>query len=108
VTTSEARPASEAPASADDPRVVRALEEYIAAMESGAPPPRDEFLKRHADVAAVLGDCLFGLEMVHHAGKARPAGDASSAPDADGAAGLEPLGDFQILREVGRGGMGVV
>jgi serine/threonine protein kinase len=108
VTTSEVRPASAGPASADDPRVVRALEEYIAAMESGAPPPRNEFLKRHAPVAAVLGDCLFGLEMVHHAGKARREGGPASSPGEDDSAGLGPLGDFQIVREIGRGGMGVV
>jgi serine/threonine protein kinase/lipopolysaccharide biosynthesis regulator YciM len=95
-------------ASADDPRVVRALEEYIAAMEAGSPPPRDEFLTRHADVAGVLADCLFGLEMVYHAGASRPDNGAAPETDGDGVADLEPLGDFQIVREVGRGGMGVV
>ena len=51
MTPSQARTVAPAPPSADDPRVVRALEEYIAAMEAGSPPPRDEFLARHADVA---------------------------------------------------------
>jgi serine/threonine protein kinase len=108
VTPSQARAVAPAPPSADDPRVVRALEEYIAAMEAGSPPPRDEFLARHADVAGVLADCLFGLEMVHHAGRTRPAGGPGPAANDDGVAELEPLGDFQIVREVGRGGMGVV
>jgi tetratricopeptide (TPR) repeat protein/serine/threonine protein kinase len=97
-----------APPSADDPRVVQALEEYIAAMEAGSPPPRDEFVARHADVAGVLADCLFGLEMVHHAGHSGPTGRPAPLHKGDGAAEMEPLGDFQIVREVGRGGMGVV
>jgi serine/threonine protein kinase len=108
MTSTAARAEAPAPPSADDPRVVQALEEYIAAMEAGSPPPRDEFLARHADIAAVLGDCLFGLEMVHHAGRTRPAGDPAPAANGDGLAEMEPLGDFQIVREVGRGGMGVV
>ncbi len=107
MTPPEVQSESPAAASADDPRVVRALEEYIAAMEAGSPPPRDEFLARHADVAAVLADCLFGLEMVCHAGTPR-SGGAAPAPDGNGATDLEPLGDFRIIREVGRGGMGVV
>jgi serine/threonine protein kinase/Flp pilus assembly protein TadD len=93
---------------ADDPRVVQALEEYIAAMEAGSPPLRDEFLARHADVAGVLADCLFGLEMVHQAGRGRPCSDPAPAAGGDGLAEMEPLGDFQMVREVGRGGMGVV
>jgi serine/threonine protein kinase/tetratricopeptide (TPR) repeat protein len=90
----------------DDPRVMRAVEEYLAALEAGRPPGRDEFLARHAAIAGRLGEYLDGLELLHRAGSA--AGRTPDSGAADGLAGAEPLGDFLLVREVGRGGMGVV
>jgi serine/threonine protein kinase/Flp pilus assembly protein TadD len=92
-------------ATRDDPRVLRAVEEYLAALEAGQPPPRAEFLARHADVADRLGEYLDGLDLVHRAASAvGPITDG----EADEVSRAEPLGDFRLLREVGRGGMGVV
>src|SRR5205823_11120930 len=68
-------------------------------------PARRAFLARHADIAGALSDCLDGLDLVHTAGP-RLRDSAPAAP-----AGAEPpaaLGDFRIVRELGRGGMGVV
>jgi serine/threonine protein kinase/Tfp pilus assembly protein PilF len=91
----------------EDPRVLRAVEEYLAALEAGRPPGRDAFLGRHAAIAARLGEYLDGLELLHRAGSAAGPAPAGAAA-ADGLAGAEPLGDFLLVREVGRGGMGVV
>ena len=105
------RAASAAPISAgsgpDDPRVLRAVEEYLAALETGQAPGRDEFLDRHAGIAARLGEYLDGLDLIHRAGSAAgPMTDDGTA--ADDLAGAEPLGDFLLVRVLGRGGMGVV
>jgi serine/threonine protein kinase len=89
----------------DDPPLLRAVEEYLAALEAGTPPPRAEFLARHADVADRLGEYLDGLELVHRAASA--AGPVTEGAG-DDLSRAEPLGDFLLLREVGRGGMGVV
>jgi len=63
----------------DDPRVLRAVEEYLAALEAGRAPGRDEFLGRHAAIAARLGDYLDGLELIHRAGPAAgPASDGGA------------------------------
>jgi tetratricopeptide (TPR) repeat protein len=89
----------------DDPRVVRATEEYAELLRAGQRPDRATFLARHADVADVLVACLDGLDFVHAAG-----GDLSG-PSADGTDLLQsgvPLGDYQLIRELGRGGMGIV
>jgi serine/threonine protein kinase len=95
----------------DDPRVIAALEEYAAALEAGAAPDREAFLARHAEVAEALAGCLTGLDFVHELGPGlRPEGPGE-APDAPAPAAVAPpgvLGDFRIVREVGRGGMGVV
>jgi tetratricopeptide (TPR) repeat protein len=83
------------------------MDEYLAALDAGRPPDRDEFLARHAAVAGALAKCLDGLEFIRAAAPRLHASAASSLPpppvDAEGR-----LGDFRILREVGRGGMGVV
>jgi serine/threonine protein kinase/tetratricopeptide (TPR) repeat protein len=97
--------------SLDDPRVVQAMEEYLKLLQAQERPDRKAFLARYPDVAGALAACLQGLDFVHAAGAdlSRPAGGADEGPAAGEAA--EPhgsLGDFQILREVGRGGMGIV
>jgi serine/threonine protein kinase/WD40 repeat protein/tetratricopeptide (TPR) repeat protein len=89
----------------DDPRVVQALEEYLAALEAGPRPDRQAFLARHGEIAAALGRALDGLEFIRTAAPQFP------GPGADEGAEVRPegpLGDFRIVREIGRGGMGVV
>ena len=36
----------------DDPRVVRAVQEYLAQAEAGGEPSRSEFVARYPDIAA--------------------------------------------------------
>jgi len=86
----------------DDPRVFQAVQEYLAALEAGRRPARDAFLAKHADIASALEQCLAGLDLVHTAGpKLRESAFTRSEQP-------ESLGDFRIVKELGRGGMGVV
>jgi serine/threonine protein kinase/WD40 repeat protein len=88
-----------------DPRVVRALEEYLAALEAGRPPDRADFVARHPDdLADELSECIAGLELMH---AAVPAVADDRTPRPGTLAGLL-LTDYRVLREIGRGGMGVV
>jgi WD40 repeat protein/serine/threonine protein kinase len=92
----------------DDPRLARALEEYQAALEAGTRLNRHELLARYPDIAEKLAECLEGLEFVHTV--APQLQEPALAPGTS-AAGVRPelsLGDYRIIREVGRGGMGVV
>jgi hypothetical protein len=98
----------------DDPRLVAAMREYLAAAEAGRPPARQEFLAQHAAIAAELSDCLDGLELVHAATR-KPLSTKAAPPVAPRPKqpvkldqSQQPLGDFRIGREIGRGGMGVV
>jgi len=92
--------------SLDDPKVVQAMEEYLAAIEAGHDPERRAFLARHADIAGILEECLDSLEFVHQASR-RLHGTGEPLAAVEGTPGT-PLGDFRIVRELGRGGMGVV
>jgi hypothetical protein len=96
----------------EDPQVGRALEEYLAAVETGHKPDRQEFLRRYPAIAETLAECIDGLEFINAAAPqiqqplaAQPT--VAYAGPGDVSAGT-PLGDFRILREIGRGGMGVV
>jgi WD40 repeat protein len=52
---------------ADDPRLNRAVEEYLAALQAGVPPDRQAFLAAHAEIAAALAECLDGLDFIQAA-----------------------------------------
>jgi serine/threonine protein kinase len=98
-------PGEPSPAS-DDRLVTRAVEEYLAALEAGRKPDRQEFLARYPRIAEALAECLDGLEFIQGAA---PRLQSSAADQPAVAIHPEgPLGDYRIVREVGRGGMGVV
>jgi serine/threonine protein kinase len=97
--------------STDNPEVVRAVREYLKGMEAGQKPNRREFLARYREVADAVAECLDALEFVHAVGPRLddPArGKAASPAQTAALDPATPLGDFRILREIGRGGMGVV
>jgi serine/threonine protein kinase/Flp pilus assembly protein TadD len=99
-----------APPAADS--TAGALEEYLAAAAAGAAPPREEFLARHPELAEDLDACLAALRLIGRAAQEPLStcggGDVLplAGPDSEPVSGV--LGDFRIVREVGRGGMGVV
>jgi serine/threonine protein kinase len=92
---------------ADDPRVLRATQEYLAELEAGRRPRRAEFVARYPEVADQLPPYLDALDMVHSAAPLLHSTGAGPTV-ADQPLPPEPLGDFVIVREIGRGGMGVV
>ncbi len=106
------------------------LDAYLAEVEAGNPVDPEEWIGRHPAIASRLRACLRGLHLVEAAAEAL---SVASAP-ADGVhirrdpatallpngsppidleshrADPEPLelGGFRVVREIGRGGMGVV
>jgi eukaryotic-like serine/threonine-protein kinase len=93
--------------SSEDQQVAAALEEYGHLLRFGTRPARDEFLARHRRIADVLAECLDGFEMVEGAiGHFAPPGGAGG-PAGEQSQTLT-LGEYRVIREIGRGGMGVV
>jgi serine/threonine protein kinase/Flp pilus assembly protein TadD len=101
-------PAKETPVRLEDSAVIQAVQEYLAALEAGRKPDRREFLDRYPGIADALAECLDALEFMQTAApQVQPAAD-SPQPSSEGLYAGTPLGDFRIIREIGRGGMGVV
>ena len=47
----------------DDPRILQASREYLAELEVGRRPDRQEVLARYPDLADALAECFDGIEL---------------------------------------------
>jgi serine/threonine protein kinase len=98
-----------APPSDDNPRLRQAVQEYLHQLEAGQRPDRQEFAARFPDLAEEMAPYLEALDMVHitvpHLSSSTA---ANPAPPGGETVPPEPIGDFLLVREIGRGGMGVV
>lgn len=102
---------------------------YLEAAEAGQTPDRRGLIDHHPELAQDLEDFFAGRDAVERVAgplrgfvgsglasaveevrrRARPEGPASlGLPPAGPGAPLGELGDFRLLREIGRGGMGIV
>ncbi len=75
--------------------LVRLLDSYFADLRQGDTPDRTALVAARPDLAPLLESCHATIDFIHRAERPDPA---------------QPpvLGDFRIVREIGRGGMGVV
>ncbi|MEP2076436.1 MAG: serine/threonine-protein kinase, partial [Rhodopirellula bahusiensis] len=90
----------------NDNGVVAAVKDYMRLLDSGKAPSIDAFLAEHAPIETELRPALEGLAMLHGVGAPSEPSATAVGPDAEFTA--KPIGDFQIVGELGRGGMGVV
>ena len=83
-------------------------EEFLERLRKGERPSLAEYKQRYPELAEDIDDVFPALAMMDEIDPS--AGDLSkSLPAADDVLpSLEQLGDYRIVREVGRGGMGVV
>ena len=81
------------------------LDEYLVELEKGEPVAVEDLVARHPDLAAPLQLYAESLRALYQA--SRQLGSRRSEPSRD-ACWNRQLGDYRLIREIGRGGMGVV
>jgi serine/threonine protein kinase/Tfp pilus assembly protein PilF len=87
------------------------IEEWQERLRRGERPDVEEYARKHPALAEEIRQLLPGLAALENLkGDAldRTIAPTAGMPVVEGGPVLERLGDFRILREVGRGGMGVV
>ena len=95
--------------SSDQDTVDRLAEEFVARHRRGEHPDLAEYTERFPQYAEAIRDLFPALVLIERVkpDAGDPTGTYAGAAAAEGRR-LERLGDYRILREVGRGGMGVV
>ncbi len=93
--------------SQSDP-LVQAVDEFLLAVDSGDPVDVEAFVERYPAIAVPLRECLEALEFVAGVAPQTRECMGGSRDGRDCLIPLQAVGDFRIIREVGRGGMGIV
>jgi eukaryotic-like serine/threonine-protein kinase len=94
-----------------DEEGLKLLEDYLARLQAGERPDRDAIVGEHPELASAL-DCLDALEQLAppspRKGATRSGADADTEPTLDWGELPRDFGPYVLMREIGRGGMGVV
>jgi serine/threonine protein kinase len=80
--------------------------EFVARRRCGEEPTVEEYAVQHPELAEQIHDLfptIVALERVRAGQESLPGGSPANRP-----AQLKRLGDFHLIREIGRGGMGIV
>jgi serine/threonine protein kinase/Flp pilus assembly protein TadD len=85
--------------------VADVTDEFMERVRRGERPDIEDYARRHPQIASVLRHVLPALEVIGSRESGWPSGPSTAHAELEPEG---PLGDFRLVREIGRGGMGVV
>jgi serine/threonine protein kinase/WD40 repeat protein/tetratricopeptide (TPR) repeat protein len=88
--------------------VEQLAEQFLERYRRGEHPPLSEYKRKYPHLADEIADLFPALVMMEEAGRRVGAPGAFHGRITANGEPLRQLGDYSILREVGRGGMGIV
>ncbi len=86
----------------------RLAEEFAERFRRGERPALEEYIDRYPDLADEIRELFPAMAKMEHVEDARQGEPEESGESRAANPPLSQIGDYRILREVGRGGMGVV
>ncbi len=89
-----------------DDQLAEIVDAYLADLEAGRKPKEQDIIAAHPDLSGQLRDCLASLRFVQSTAREIPSPTTTTQESPPSQ--LARLGEFRIVRELGRGGMGVV
>lgn len=85
----------------------RAADEFTRRLARGEQPDVEEYAERYPQIAATIREVFPALQVMPSIMTEAGDSDAKGAPAGDTPA-VGSLGDYRLVREIGRGGMGIV
>jgi serine/threonine protein kinase/WD40 repeat protein len=86
--------------------IEKLADSFLARYRRGEHPSVSEYVRRHPELADEIRDLFPALVVMEEIGKDEA--DDSVTTHSDDVSALERIGDYRIIREIGRGGMGIV
>src|SRR6516225_4628214 len=89
-------------------RVLELAEEFLDRCRKGERPPLREYIDRHPELAAEIQEVFPAMALMENIALADESVEAAASGGRSPPDALKQLGDYRIIRQVGRGGMGIV
>ena len=88
--------------------VEQLAEEFLDRYRRGERPPLQEYIDRHPELAAEIRETFPAMAMMENIALADESLADRASRESERPEAIQQLGDYRVIREVGRGGMGVV
>lgn len=95
---------------AEDPRVIEVADDYLRDLKAGRAWDHQRYTSRYPELANEITECIEGIDLLYTSipGKTTCDDEVHGSSNVPSFEPTNPVGDFQIVRQIARGGMGIV